>query len=177
MKRFHLAICAIALLFPIALKLSTPLLSRLAAEAEELTSLRSHPKTSYLVASIHGTTLTLQTPDGAHIHVQLAGIKPLEAQVAEASGVTAMLIQTANGRVNLAHVQKINPELERAIVQLPNSTSLQHVLLADGLATLDKSQLKDLPQSVAIDLRQAQAIAQAQRKIFSSSCPTVQTQS
>ena len=176
MKRFHLAICAIALLFPIALKLSTPLLSRLAAEAEELTSLRSHPRTSYLVASIRGTTLTLQTPDGTHIHVQLAGIKPLEAQVAEASGVTAMLIQT-NGRVNLAHVQKINPELERAIVQLPNGTSLQHVLLADGLATLDKSQLKDLPQSVAIDLRQAQAIAQAQRKIFSSSCPTVQTQS
>ena len=177
MKRFHLAIYAIALLSPIALKLFTPLLLRLAAEAEELTLARSHPQTSYLVASIRGTTLTFQTPNGTHKDVQLTGLKPLDAQVAEASGVTAMLIQVANGRVNLAHIQKINPELERAIVQLPNGTSLQHVLLADGLATLDKSQLKDLPQSVAIDLRQAQAIAQAQRKIFSSSCPTVQTQS
>ena len=175
MKRFHLAICAIALLSPIALKLSTPVLSRLVAEAEELTSLRSHPQTSYLVASIRGTTLTFQTLNGTHKDVQLTGLKPLDDQVAEASGVTAMLIQVANGRVNLAHVQKINPELERAIVQLPNGTSLQHILLADGLATLDKSQLKDLPQSVAIDLRQAQAIAQARHKNLWRSCPTLQS--
>jgi endonuclease YncB( thermonuclease family) len=42
--------------------------------------------------------------------------------------------------------------------------TLQHVLLADGLATLYEVQRPNLSHSVAIDLRHVQAIAQAQRK-------------
>ena len=151
---------AIALSLPFLLKFSIPAIlhgQRLAIAAPV--------ESFYSVESIQGHTLTLLKPDGSTQRIQLAGLAPSSPRwQTEATGVLTLLLQASAGKVSIQTVHRIQARQTLALVALPNGTLLQQILLAQGVAKLDRQQLSDLPPDVQIALQQAQESAQQEHK-------------
>lgn len=155
--------CVALILLPFGVKLGVPTWVPLAKHLERQFSQPSIPR--YTVETIHGEVWTLRAPDQSLRQVTLAGIMPIDSRwQAQANGVIAMLLQSSHQQVDLTITSVIGGGKARAIAQLPNGTSIQQVLVADGLAKLDKTQLRLLPDKVRNALQQAQTSAQQQHK-------------
>lgn len=117
------------------------------------------------VLSLQGKVLTVEQPGESPQTVQLAGIAPAsERWQAEANGVIAMLLESNQGQVSVELLSQTPFGTRLAVIELPNGTTLQEILLEDGVAKLDSDSLKTLPPEVVTTLKQAQASAQLQHK-------------
>ncbi|MBM0744916.1 thermonuclease family protein (plasmid) [Phormidium sp. CLA17] len=156
--------CVALLLLPFGVKLGVPTWVPLAEHLERQFSQSSTPRDT--VERVRGEVWTLRASDQSQQQVTLAGIMPIDSKwQAQANGVIAILLQSSHQQVDLTITQAIGKgEVARAIAQLPNGTSIQQVLVADGLTKLDKTQLSQLPDEVRNALQQAQTSAQQQRK-------------
>jgi hypothetical protein len=97
------------------------------------------------VESIQAGILLVKPSAGETLRVQLLGLTFDKNWRPQAEGAISMLLNSAQAKVNLSHTQSTHDDLIAAIVTLPNGTSLQEILLADGLAKLDLSALKTVP--------------------------------
>lgn len=169
MKLSHAALFTIMLLLPLGLKLGFPAVLVQAEQAGLLQPfIKSQISSAYTVKVIAlkpNLMLTVHTPEKSSITVRLLGLQAANEQwQSQQAGTIAMLLQASNVQVALLNIQPIKPREVAAIVALPNGTSLQEVLLEDGLAELEPSQLSQLPQDTTQRLQQAETEARKQRK-------------
>lgn len=95
----------------------------------------------------------------------MAGLAPSSPRwQAEATGVLTLLLQASDGKVSIQTMHSTQARQTVALVALPNGTLLQQILLAQGLAKLDRQQISDLPPDIQIVLQQSQASAQQEHK-------------
>lgn len=117
------------------------------------------------IVSAEGTMLKIQEPNQAPQTVQLAGLVPAAGHwQAEANGVISMLMESTQGQVSVQTIGQTPSGESLAIVELPNGTTLQQILLENGIVKLDPVGVKSLPAATATQLRQAQTSAQAEHK-------------
>lgn len=163
MKLHQLVLFSLMLGLPLALKLGTP---ALLAQGERSGVLKIfQPQTDHsrvVVESVEGYTLITRTSDNTTLKVKLAGLKNLDRQWQnQAASVIAMVLQASGGTVSLSYVQSLEPGSEiRAIATLPNGTSLQQILLTDGLAKFDRFQSLPLKLTQAFQTSEADARSQ-----------------
>lgn len=156
-------VCVAALLLPFGSKLSTPLLLPLAAQLWQHSS-SSAAKPHDTVESINAGIWTIRGSDQSLRLVKLAGVSPIESEwQAQTNGVIAILLQSSQQQIDLTVIHT-DKNVKHAIVSLPNGTSIQQVLITDGLAKLDEAQLEQLPEQTKQALQHAQLLAQQQRK-------------
>jgi hypothetical protein len=147
------------LLLPVGLKLSLPALATAAVQLKQ-TVLGQSPQPLWGVESIEQEQLTFRTPTGSTQHLSLAGIATINNHwQREATGVMAAVLAASHAQVSVSPQSSTT-----ALVRLPNGTLLQRILLTDGVAKLDPSQLATLPADIVADLKQAQTSAQQQQK-------------
>lgn len=116
------------------------------------------------VVSVKGLALSVKAPGQPPQSLQLAGIAPLSDHwQKEATGVISTLLESAHGQVSVSTMGSQSGKAF-ALVALPNGTTLQQVLLADGVAKLDNDGLRLLPADLSAKLQAAQALAKAQQK-------------
>jgi endonuclease YncB( thermonuclease family) len=150
---------AIALLLPIGLKSVIPAL------LHEQNTLAASNSSFYTVQEIAGNHLTVHAPNGSTQSIQLAGLAPLPAHWQhEMTGVLSSLLQASGGQVSVTVITDTPRGQTSALVKLPNGMLVQTILLAEGLAKLDRQQLSNLPPDVQTSLQQIQASAQQQHK-------------
>lgn len=117
------------------------------------------------VISVKGSTLSIQAPGQPPQPIQLAGIAPAsEHWQAETTGVISTLIESTHGQVSVSPMGRSSSGESSALIELPNGTTLQQVLLEDGVAKLDSDGLSRFPAELSAKLQAAQATAQAQHK-------------
>jgi endonuclease YncB( thermonuclease family) len=159
MKPIYL-LWAIALSLPFALKFGIPAILH-----DQRISIAAPVESFYSVEFIQGHTLTLLQPNGSTQRIQLAGLAPSSPRwQAEATGVLTLLLQASDGKVSIQTMHRTQARQTVALVALPNGTLLQQILLAQGLAKLDRQQISDLPPDIQIVLQQSQASAQQEHK-------------
>lgn len=159
------------LLLPLSLRFGLPPLIQSIAP---LTA--SHAASSlYTVTSVQPESLEVRRPDGTRLQIKLLGIAFDQGQWGEETrGVLVMLLKASGGQVQLepAIPQTIAEQTEAiqnssplgVIAHLPNGTSLQEILLFNGLVRLNEKELKAMPAQLVQKLRAAQASAQSQHK-------------
>ena len=153
----------VALCLPLALKIGIP---GLLSSRQMGTLLPAANKGMDQVVSVKGSTLTIQAPGQPPQPIQLAGIAPAsEYWQAETTGVISTLIESTHGQVSVSPMGRSSSGESSALIELPNGTTLQQVLLEDGVAKLDSDSLSRFPADLSAKLQAAQALAQAQRKI------------
>lgn len=169
MKLRYAVLFGTMLLLPVGIKLGVP---ALLMKGEQMGVLQAFTKSQtssiYIVETIafkSNLTLTVRTSEKSVIKVQLIGLQAANKQwQSQAAGAIALLLQASNAQVSLINTQPIKPGEIAGIITLPNGTSLQEILLADGLAKLDFPPLARLPQETTQRLQHAEAQAKAQRK-------------
>jgi Staphylococcal nuclease homologue len=168
MKSRNAVLFGTLLLLPLGIKVGVP---ALLIQGEQMGLLQIFTKSqtvSYTVDAIAfkpKLLLTVRTPQNSLLKVRLFGLQiASERWQSQQAGEIALLLQSSNAQVDLLNVQPVKPGEVAAIVALPNGTSLQEILLTDGLAKLDSAQLVHLPQQTAQRLQQAEVQAKAQRK-------------
>ena len=72
-------------------------------------------------------------------------------------------MEANQGRASVEVIGQLDGK-ESALVELPNGTTLQQVLLEDGVAKLDDSTLEGLSSPEVTVLQEAQATAKSQHK-------------
>ncbi len=165
MKLHQLVLFSLMLGLPLALKLGTP---ALLAQGERSGVLKifqpQADRSRVMVESVEGYTLITRTSDNATLKVKLAGLQNLDRHWQnQAASVIAMVLQSSGGTVSLSYMQPLKFGREiRAIATLPNGTSLQQILLTDGLAKFDLSQ--PLPIGLPQAFQAAEADARSQGK-------------
>lgn len=164
LKPQHVALFALVICVPLGLKLGVPTLLHQAERAGWLEQLQSQNPSLNTVESIQTGILTIKTPAGETLRVKLAALELDTAWQNQAEGVMAMLMQTTQAKVIVSHMQMAQSGITEAIVTLPNGTSLQEILLSDGLAKLNLNNLNTLPENLGFKLKQAEARAKLQRK-------------
>lgn len=163
-KPRHVALFALMICIPLGLKLGVPTLLHQVERAGWLKPLQLQNSSFNTVESIQNGILLIKTPARETLRVKLAGLN-LDAQwQAQAEGVMAMLLQPAQVKVMVNHAQVTESGITEALVSLLNGTSLQEILLSDGLAKLDLSNLNSLPDNLVLKLKQAEAKAKLQHK-------------
>jgi endonuclease YncB( thermonuclease family) len=169
MKLRYAVLFGTMLLLPLGIKLGVPALL-IKGEQMGLLQVFTKPQNSstYIVKAISlkpVLTLMVRSQEKSVIKVRLFGLQAANEQwQSQAAGTLALLLKASNAQVALLNVQSIEPGEVAAIVTLPNGTSLQEILLADGLAKLDFPSLARLPQETTQRLQHAEAQAKAQRK-------------
>jgi len=163
-KPKHIALFAFMICIPLGLQLSVPTLLHQAERAGWLKQLQSQNSSLSTVKSIQNGILLITSPAGAKLRVRLAGLDLSERWQNQAEGVVAMLLQPAQAKVMVSQERMSQGGVTDAIVSLPNGTSLQEILLTDGLAKLNLSNLNTLPENLVLKLKQAEAKAQLQHK-------------
>lgn len=150
-----------ALCLPIAAKVGIGA----ALHNRHLAALLAHSTPTTHVLSAAGTTLRVQEPHQPPKTIDLAGLTiGDEYWQAESNGVIATLMASTHGQVSVDPVGKTTAGDPLDLVALPNGTTLQQILLEDGVAKVDAPQIQELPQSVVTTLKKAQTTAQAQHK-------------
>lgn len=161
-KGWQIALCGAAVCLPLALKLGVPAVLSSRRVESLLASGRSEMD---YVTSVQGDVLTVEQPGESPQAMQLAGIAPAsEHWQAEANGVISMLLESNQGQVSVESLGQTSSDTHLAIIKLPNGTTLQEILLKDGVAKLDSDSLETLPPEVSTTLKQAEALAQSQHK-------------
>jgi|GEM_PF-4849846 len=169
MKLRYAVLFGTMLLLPVGIKLGVP---ALLMKGEQMGVLqvftKSQTSSIYIVETIafkSNLTLTVRSPEKSVIKVRLIGLQAANEQwQSQAAGAIALLLKASNAQVALLNTQPIKPGEITGIITLPNGTSLQEILLADGLAKLDFPPLVRLPQETTQRLQHAEAQAKAQRK-------------
>lgn len=155
------ALLGILLVLPVGMKAGLPAFETELSRVKLLIGVEqaANPPV-YGVESINQGVLTLYQPDGTTVKNTLAGLaaSPPRWQN-EATGILGTILQSSQGRV---FVKAITPS--SSIVALPNDTTLQRILLSNGVAKTDPQQLALMPADVAASLRQAETQAKQQRK-------------
>lgn len=121
-----IALCVAMLLLPSVVKLGVPALVR---QADQLGWLYPQPKDLYTVTSIHKGVLIVQAPGRSPQRIQLRGLQISDRWHKEAEGVLALVLSPSGSQVRLLHLHPVAGGELRAIVSLPNGTTLQEVLL------------------------------------------------
>ena len=117
------------------------------------------------VVSVQGSTLSVKVPGQSPQTIQLAGIAPADKHwQEETTGVISALLESTRGQVSVNTMGRSPSGEASALVELPNGTTLQQVLLEDGVAQLDNDSLSRFPADVSAKLQAAQAAAQSQHK-------------
>lgn len=117
------------------------------------------------VLSFDGETLIVEQPGRPPESMHLAALSPLEPHwQAEANKVFSLLLEANKGKVSVVPVAPLSSPTNLALIELPNGTTLQEVLLSNGIAKLNQNGLDAVPSDVATTLQEAQATAQAQHK-------------
>lgn len=161
-KGWQIALCGAAVCLPLALKLGVPVI--LSSRQVEPLLASSHSDMDH-VLSVQGDVLTIQQSGEPPQAMRLAGIAPAsERWQAEANGVISMLLESSHGQVSVESLGQTPSDTHSAIIKLPNGTTLQEILLKDGVAKLDSDSLETLSPDVATTLKQAEALAQSQHK-------------
>ncbi|MBW4440377.1 MAG: hypothetical protein KME10_03905 [Plectolyngbya sp. WJT66-NPBG17] len=163
-KPQHIALFALMICIPLGLKLGVPTLLHQAERARWFEQLRSQNSSFNTVESIQNGILLIKTPAGETLRVKLAGLDLDTQWQAQAEGIMAMLLQPAQTKVMLSHTQMTQNGVTTSIVSLPNGTSLQEILLSDGLAKLNLGDLNPLPEPLVLKLKQAETKAKLQHK-------------
>ena len=154
--------CGVALCLPLALRLGIPAILS-SRRVEPLLPL-SHSEMDH-VLSVQGEVLTVEQPGKSPEAIRLAGISPANKHwQAAANGVISTLLESNQGQVSVTPVESFDNSGNSALIRLPNGTTLQEILLEDGVAKLDEIGLDAVPDDVATTLQKAQAAAQAQHK-------------
>lgn len=164
LKPQHVALFALVICIPLGLKLGVPTLLSQAERAGWLEQLQPQNLSLDTVESIQDGILMIKTPAGETLRVKLAGLDLAAPWQNQAEGVIAMLMQTTQAKVIVSHTQIYQSGITEAIVTLPNGTSLQEILLSDGLAKLNLNNLNTLPENLVFKLKQAEARAKLQHK-------------
>ena len=161
-KVWHVALGGAAICLPLVLKLSVPaILSNRRIEP----FLPNASSAMDQVVSVQGSTLSVEKSGQAPQDITLAGIAPAgEHWQSEANGIISALLESTQGQVSVASIERSPSGEASALVELPSGTTIQQVLLEDGVAKLDDATLKLFPADVATKLQTAQSLAQAQHK-------------
>lgn len=163
-KPQHVALFALMICIPLGLKLGAPTLLHQAERSRWFEQFQPQNSSLNTVESIQNGILLIKTPAGETLRVKLAGLDLDAPWQAQAEGVMAMLLQPAQAKVIIGHRRMAQSGVTASIVFLPNGTSLQEVLLSDGLAKLNVDDLNTLPENLVLKLKQAEAKAKLQHK-------------
>lgn len=163
-KPQHIALFALMICIPMGLKLGVPTLLHRAEQDGWFERLQSQKSSLNTVESIQNGILQIKTPAGAILRVKLAGLDLDTHWQAQAEGIMAMVLQPVRAQVMLSDAQVAQTGVTEAIVTLPNGTSLQEILLADGLAKVSLNTPNSLPENLMLKLKQAEANAKFQHK-------------
>lgn len=153
-------LCLTLVALPTCIKVGTPLL------------LRPSPSSWSVVAvDLQAHTIQLRQGQGEPQPFQLIGIEVPRDRQSEAEAIVAML--TRHGRTPLDVVIIDLPgDVDGGIPVLPNETTVQEILLADGLVTYEA--LEELPDRWQMQFRNAEFAARLDRRNVWSQSSSVQ---
>ncbi len=167
-KRLTPLLYGLALCLPLGLKLGVPLALEQGEQLGLLGNLAGDRLSGnlYTVDSVQGLLLTVHQPNQPTVQCQLAGLtEPDERWRDEATGILSMLVQASQNHITVSFIKPKQPDsAANGLVQLPTEAYVQQILLSEGVAQLDRTQLDGIPTETALMFQQAEASAKAEHK-------------
>jgi endonuclease YncB( thermonuclease family) len=167
-ERLTPLLLGVSLCLPLGLKLGIPLALEQVERLGLLGSLpdSGSPKDVYTVDGVQGLLLTVHQSNQPSIQIQLAGLTaPNERWTDEATGILSMLVQASHNQVMVSFTESRSSDSSgNALVQLSTGAYVQQILLSEGIAQLDRTQLTGIPTEIVEMLQRAEASARSEHR-------------